>query len=188
MHSINDQIWNLSSQATTSKVGQTASTIRRYLPPAVTAALGIDENTSTAVATDKLTKYLAQQNLRMAQAMGIRTDQQSETVAQAGGEQHYAPEALKSIVNTNDGFVKGDQIFAQGYNNVLKKQGPQAAAQFKIDFGNTFDVDAAALLHLMEVKNPSRAADFLKTHGGAGSDEMKALGEKARALKNLVAQ
>jgi hypothetical protein len=186
VHGVNDQIWTLASQATTSKVGQAASNIRRWLPTPIATMLGIDENTSTAVATDKLTKYLAQQNLRMAQTMGIRTDQQTEQVAQAGGEQHYAPEALKSIVNTNDGFIKGDQLFAQGYNNVLQKRGPQAAAEFKIQFGNIFDADTGALLHLMESGNKARITDFFATHGGKGSDEMLVLGEKATILRRFV--
>jgi hypothetical protein len=186
LHGINDQIWNLTSQATTSKLGKTASTMRQWMPAWLSSSLDIDENTSQAVATDKLTKYIAQQNVRMAQSMGVHTDAQSAQVAQAGGEQHYAPEAGKSIVNTNDGFLKGQQMYAQGLNRVVNTQGSQAAAGFKMQFGNLFDADTGALLHLMESGNKARIKDFIATHGGTGSDEMNQLGEKATALRALV--
>lgn len=179
IHAINQQIYDLAQQpSTTNKWGALGSKLREYT--------GVDPLPfSSADDYDSMTKMVAQSNMRMSQAMGVHTDQQSSQVAQASGSQHYSPEALKNVVSVNDAMVKAQQMYASGLSNAIQNKGYGAANDFKTKWGSSFDLGAAEYMAAKDSGSASRLAE-VKTKLGL-SDPKKAaeLAAKIKAMHDV---
>jgi hypothetical protein len=142
--------------------------------------------------TEMLMKNLADQQLRMANAMGVPTNMARETSDMASGSADITPKALKGVVDRADAMNTAVDEFRSGLKKYVDNRGALNgtihANKFQQAWRDNYDVRVFLAKNIQDSNMSAAEKDKARREllSGMSQKEMKELQEKATNIENLM--
>jgi hypothetical protein len=140
---------------------------------------------------DELTKNIANLQIQNAAVMGVKTDQQTQTVATASGSVNISPEALRDLADRTDASNTAVIKFNEGLKNYESKRGQIHAyvntRNFKDAWASNYDprVFMVQNINSSGMSKDAKEKAIAKINQGLSAEELKDLRQKSEAIKRL---
>ena len=142
--------------------------------------------------TEMLMKNLADQQLRMANAMGVPTNMARETSDLASGSADITPKALKSVIDRSDAMNTAVDEFRSGLKKYVDNRGALNgtihANKFQQAWADNYDVRIFLAKNIQDsnMSEDEKKRARIQLLSGMSQKEMKELQEKASNIENLM--
>lgn len=158
--------------------GSLGATIR-----AARSAMGADGQGATDY--DVLGKMLERSALTASQSMGPHTNAGLEAQVRANGSTAYTPEAIKKIAYLNDAITHGTELYRQGMENAIARDGIFGKRKFNQEWAKVATPQVLRLKNAVDNGDQDEVAAILGEVGGKNTAKARMLHQQLNRMIEL---